>query len=213
MIRIDLLPLERQRKERTPLPRFMAMNAAIIICMLLVVWNIFLYLDTGRLQEKLTGMKKQLANLLQQTEPYDRMIAEEKKLDAWNKSATEVKNTRSFLWWEKIDEIWDVIYDAKDIWITSLEASDMSASSPSSRAGSTKTQIESSIKINCLATGASSDKMTNFRIKLKNHSGLKETFDRLNEPPQFQVIPQPDYQEGFAVKFDIELSRELKQKK
>jgi Tfp pilus assembly protein PilN len=211
MIRIDLLPLERQRKERTPLPRFLAMNAAIIICMLLLVWNIFLYRDISILQEKLAAIKKQLSNLLQQTEPYDRMLAEEKKLDSWNKAATEVKNTRSFFWWEKIDEIWDVIYNARDIWITSLEAS--SAAPSSSRAGATKTQIESSIKMNCFSAGASSEKMTSFRIKLKNHPGLKETFDRLNEPPQFQVMPQPEYQEGFVVKFDIELSRELKPKK
>lgn len=209
MIRINLLPPERQRKERTPLPRFLAMNAAIIICALLLIWNIYLYRGVKQQTIEYNTKKENLESLLKQVEPYDQMLIDETKLNEWNKAATEIKNTRSFLWWEKIDDLWNVIYSSHDIWITALQALD---GPPPGRRADTK--IEASITINCLAAGSSSDRMTSFRKELKNHPGLKETFNLgLNEPPQFQVIAQPEYKEEFAVKFDIDLAKELKIKK
>jgi len=209
MIRINLLPPERQRKERTPLPRFLAMNASIIICALLLIWDVYQYMDIKPQTAEYETKKGDLESLLKQVKPYDQMLVEETKLNAWNKAATEIKNTRSFLWWEKIDELWDVIHDCRDIWITSLQAFD---GPPPGRRADVK--IEAAISMNCFAAGSSSDRMTNFRIKLKNHLGLKEIFNLgLNEPPQFQVIAQPEYKEGFAVKFDIDMARELKTKK
>jgi hypothetical protein len=211
MIRINLLPQERQRKERTPLPRFLAMNAAIIICALLLFWNAYLFMGIKRLKTEGEAKKENLSSMLKQVEPYDQMLVEEKNLSEWNKAAAEIKNTRSFLWWEKIDELWDIIHSARDIWITSLQALD---GPPSSFRRSGDVKIEASISMNCLAAGASSERMTSFRITLKNHPGLRETFNfGLNEPPQFHVEAQPEYKEEFAVKFDIDLMRELKVKK
>jgi hypothetical protein len=209
MIRINLLPPERQRKERTPLPRFLAMNAAIIICALLLIWDVYQYRSIKQQTTVYNTQKENLDSLLKQVEPYDQMLTEETKLNEWNKAAMEIKNTRSFFWWEKIDELWDVINSCRDIWITSLQALD--GPPPGRRAGS---QIEASIIMNCFAAGSSSDRMTNFRVKLKNHPGLKEIFNLgLNEPPQFQVVAQPESKEEFAVKFDIDLAKELKTKK
>jgi len=209
MIRINLLPPERQRKEKTPLPRFLAMNASIIICALLLIWDVYQYMGINPRATEYETKKGYLESLLKQVTPYDQMLVEETKLNGWNKAATDIKNTRSFLWWKKTDELWDVIHDSRDIWITTLQAFD---GPPPGRRADVK--IEASISMKCLAAGSSSDRMTNFRIKLKNHPGLKETFNLgLNEPPQFQVIAQPGYKEEFAVKFDIDLAKELKVKK
>ncbi|MFH1230157.1 MAG: hypothetical protein V1709_01530 [Planctomycetota bacterium] len=209
MICINLLPPERQRKERIPLPRFLAMNAAIIICALLLIWNVYQYRETKQQSAIYNTKKEDLESLLKKVELYDQMLVDETELNKWNKTAAEIKNTRSFLWWEKIDELWDVIHSSHDIWITSLQALD---GPPPGRRADTK--IEASISMNCLAAGSSSDRMTSFRIELKNHPGLKETFNLgLNEPPQFQVIAQPEYKEESAVKFDIDLAKELKVKK
>lgn len=209
MIRINLLPEERRRKEKTPLPRFLAMNAAIIICLLLGTWDAYTYVDINRKTEMLRTDKDALSKLQIQTSDYNNMLAEEQKLNEWNNAAAQIKNTRQFYWWEKIDELWDVIYGARDVWITSMQAAESAPSSYRS-----KTPVSASISMNCLAAGFSSDRMTNFRIKLKSHQGLMETFNlKINEPPQFSVVAQPQTKEEFAIKFDIDMSRERKDKK
>ncbi len=206
MIRINLLPEERRRKEKTPLPRFLAMNAAIIICLLLGIWNVYMYVGIEKQTERLRTDKGNLADLQKQTLEYNKMLAEEQKLNEWNEAATQIKNTREFYWWEKIDELWDVIYGARDVWITSLQATEAAASGNRGKA-----QVSASISMGCYAAGISSERMTSFRVKLKGHQGLKETFNLgINEPPQFSVVAQPQYKEEFAVKFDIDLSREKK---
>lgn len=209
MIRINLLPEERRRKEKTPLPRFLAMNAAIIICLLMGIWNASMYVGIKQQTERLRTDKGNLVDLQKQTAEYNKMLAEEEKLNKWNEAAAQIKNTREFYWWEKIDELWDVIYGAHDVWITSLQATE--AAPPSHRS---KTPVSASISMGCFAAGMSSERMTSFRVKLKGHQGLRETFNLgINEPPQFSVVAQPQYKEEFAVKFDIDLSREKKIKK
>ena len=209
MIRINLLPEERRRKEKTPLPRFLAMNAAIIICLLLGIWNAYMYVGIKQQTDRLRTDKGSLADLQKQTSEYSKMQAEEQKLNEWNKAATQIKETREFYWWETIDDLWDVIYGARDVWITSLQAAETAP--PSFRS---KTPVSASISMGCFAAGMSSERMTSFRVKLKGHPGLKETFNLgINEPPQFSVVAQPLYKEEFAVKFDIDLSREKKIKK
>ncbi|MBI5778759.1 MAG: hypothetical protein HZA49_04825 [Planctomycetes bacterium] len=206
MIRINLLPEERRRKEKTPLPRFLAMNAAVIICLLLGIWDAYTYVDINRKTEMLRTDKDALSKLQIQTADYNTMLAEEQKLSEWNKAALQIKETREFYWWEKIDEIWDIIYGARDVWITSLLANE---SAPAGYRG--KASVSASISMNCLATGFSSERMTNFRLKLKSHQSLMETFNlKINEPPQFSVVAQPQAKEEFAVKFDIDMSRERK---
>ena len=209
MIRINLLPEERRRKEKTPLPRFLAMNAAIIVCLLLGIWDAHTYVGINQQTDKLRTDKGNLADLQRQTLAYNNMLAEEQKLNKWNEAAEQIKNTREFYWWEKVDELWDVIYGARDIWITSFQAAE---TAPGSYHG--KTPVSASISMGCFAVGMSSERMTSFRGKLKGHQGLKETFNLgINEPPQFTVVAQPQYKEEFAVKFDIDLSREKKAKK
>lgn len=206
MIRIDLLPEERRRKERTPLPRFLAMNAAIVICLLLIVWNAYMFMDIRKQKDKLRLNKEELADLQKKTADYNNMLAEEKKLSEWNNAAVQIKNTREFYWWEKIDELWDVIYGARDVWITSLQAAETAPGGLRA-----KVPVSASISMGCFAAGYSSDRMTSFRLKLKSHQGLMETFNlKINEPPQFTVVAQPQYKEEFAVKFNIDMGREKK---
>ena len=179
------------------------MNAAIIICLLLGIWNAFMYVGINQQTEKLRTDTGNLADLQKQTSEYTKMLADEQKLSEWNKAAAQIKNTREFYWWEKIDELWDVIYGARDVWITSLMASE--SAPPSSRG---KAKVSASISMGCYAAGMSSERMTSFRVKLKGHQGLMETFDLgINEPPQFILVAQPQYKEEFAVKFDIDMSR------
>jgi hypothetical protein len=209
MIRINILPEERRRKEKTPLPRFLAMNAAIIVCLLLGVWNVWMYFDIKGQSDILKSSKEELADLQKQTANYNKLLADEKKLAEWNSAATQIKNTREFYWWEKVDELWDVIYSAKDIWITSFNASE---TAPSSVRG--KAQVSAAISMGCFATGMSSDRMTSFRMRLKSHPKLKETFNLgINDPPQFTVVAQPQFKEEFAVRFDIDMSRKKETKK
>ncbi|MEW6027503.1 MAG: hypothetical protein AB1599_09445, partial [Planctomycetota bacterium] len=148
----------------------------------------------------------ELADLQKKTADYNNLLAKEAKLNEWNKAALEIKNTREFYWWEKVDELWDVIYGARDVWITSFDASEGAAGGYRG-----KVPVSAGISINCYAAGFSSERMNSFRIKLKTHQGLMETFNlKINEPPQFTVVAQPQFKEEFAVKFDINMNRAKK---
>jgi len=205
MIRINLLPIEKRRKERTPLPRFIAMNAAIVACLLLAFLVFQLYKKQGQLQTDLADAKNMLNLLQEEVKPYDELLKEESSITAWISEADKIKNSRPFMWWEKVDELWDVVVNARDVWITSLQAQD---TAQGGYKGKNRAAVTASISMNCLSAGSSPDKMTAFRKSLKSHMGLKETFNfGLNEPPQFLITSVPNTKEEFAVKFYIDLSR------
>ena len=59
MIRINLLPVERRRKEKTPLPRFLILIAGVIACLLLGVWNIQGCAQLKQTEKQLTEKKQE----------------------------------------------------------------------------------------------------------------------------------------------------------
>jgi len=210
MIKINLLPPERIRKERTPLPRFLAMIAATVICLLMIFWNVYLFTGNKQKEDELKIKQKDLNELLEKVKPYDQMLVEEKEISDWNNVAKQIKGTRTFFWWEAIDQVWDAIHSVRDVWITSLQALDGPPGSFKMVPGR-DVKVEAAISMDCFAAGSSSERMTNFRITLKNHQRIREIFNLgLNEPPELTVVAQPESQEGFAMQFKIDLSREAK---
>ncbi|MFH1226664.1 MAG: hypothetical protein V1701_02020 [Planctomycetota bacterium] len=203
MITINLLPEDKRYKERTPLPRFLLLNAAIIILLLLVFWNAVLMAKLSGKDKVLDSEQDNLGKLQQQTIDFEKKAAEEKNLSEWKKAVDSVISTRPFSWYEAVDYLCDLISGSPTIWITSLRGEEGSGSKASA-----KGQVAYTLSIGCLSATDNVEKMTEFRIKLRHHPELGKIFDLgYDDALNLVKVAMPDYTEEFALKFDIELRK------
>lgn len=210
MLKINLLPLERRHKDKTPILRLLAIYAAVVLSLVVLFWDVASYLKIGRGRQELDNQKKELVILKEATRGFDVVQKEVNNLKKRTETIETIQASRSFLWWETIDQLLDVICDNPKVWLVSLEGGGLSSKSRS-KPGQTGQQIEAELKFDCLSAGLDINLMTNFRTILKNHPGLKADFPVINEPPEFEATVQTDYKEGYALRFDITLGR-VKQK-
>lgn len=204
MITINLLPEEKRYRERTPLPRFLLLNAAIIMLLLLLFWNGYMWMTFRDKEASLKIEREALAALQAKTTDFDKKVAEEQELSGWGKSVNDVIVTRPFVWWEAIDYLWDLVTGTQSIWVTSLRGEEGSGS------GSKQSLAQVGYNMNFGALSATDDveKMNDFRIKLRHSPELIKIFDLgFQEKPNKIKQAMPDYKEEYALKFDIELQR------
>ncbi|MBI4711946.1 MAG: hypothetical protein HY762_01365 [Planctomycetes bacterium] len=207
MIKINLLPVEKRRVEKTPLPRFLLLNAVIIICLLLGFWNGYILFKLQGKEKILAESKQRLTGLNAQVKDFDKMVSDENVLSQWSKSVAEVEKTRKFLWWEQVDQLWDVVQSAPTVWLTNQLRVDDAGTSQ--LAGTTP--IEGVIVIDCLSAGDKPEPMGEFRIKLRSHPGLTNVFDMITKNPlNIEKVSMPDTTEGYALRFSMELARTKK---
>ncbi len=207
MLKINLLPFERRHKDKTPILRLLSIYAAVVLSLVVLFWDVATYLKIGRGRQELDNKKKELIILKEATSGFDTVQKEVDNLKKRTETIETIQASRSFLWWETVDQLLDVVCDNPKMWLVSLEGGELSGKSRS-KPGQ---QIEAELKFDCLSAGLDIDLMTNFRTILKNHPGLKAGFPVINEIPEFQAKVMTEYKEGWALEFEIELSR-IKQK-
>jgi len=150
----------------------------------------------------LEGVRGNLNKLQQQTVDFDKKVVEERNLSEWKKAVDSVTSTRPFLWYEAVDQLCDLVSGSPTIWITSLRAEEGGSKT------SSKGQIAYTLGFSCLSATDNLERMTEFRIKLRRHPELGKIFDLGYEDALNLVkTAMPDYQEEFALKFDIELKK------
>lgn len=209
MLRFNLLPPERRHQDKTPILRLLAIYSSVVLSLILLFWNLHTYIiKIGGCRKILADKKNELTILKEATRDFDVVQKEVVNLNKRTQIIETIKSSRAFLWWETIDQLLDVICDNPRVWITSLKGGGQSGKSR----GRSGQGIEAELAFDCLSAGLDPDLMTKFRTILKNHPGLTTVFPLINEPPEFEaVIMKDESKEGWALRFDIELSR-IKQK-
>jgi hypothetical protein len=203
MLQINLIPVERRRKEKTPLPRLFAILGSVAICITLLMLDIKIVLDTNNLKTILNDKSKELSNLQETLKDFPLLQERSKTLIVWKSAADEIKNSRPFKWWQAVDILLDILNDFPTIWISSFQTADKGQMRDS------KTPVEAMIKMDCLSLDGSTELMTKFRRRLKNTPELTQTIfsGGINEELSFDLIPLSEAKEEWAVKFLIELYR------
>ncbi|MBI4834593.1 MAG: hypothetical protein HY811_07235 [Planctomycetes bacterium] len=207
MLKINLIPFERRRKERTPLPRFVGIIIAVVVCLGVLGWDVKTMMDTKKVKQDITEKNVELAKVEAILNQIPALEQKKNDLKKWKEAAEKITKSRVFKWWHAIDTLFDVLHENQTVWVTSFECADKAI-------GGTRTKkaIEAMIKMNCQAVAPDESKnpiiiMTDFRRRLKNTPELIDIFNGgINEELTFK-LNATDAKEDWIADFQIELYR------
>lgn len=119
MIRINLLPPERRRPERTPLPRFVLILIGAGLATGIIVYLVLLGIKIGIENKTGSDLDTQLAKLRKDTSEYKEYKAEVDSIAAREK-AIKALATRPVFWSEIVDALWTVINAQETMWVSEI---------------------------------------------------------------------------------------------
>ena len=125
MIRVNLLPLEYRKVERTPVMRFVAIILGVVISASAIA--AFLYVHFGMLVKVVSEHEKLEQTYYTKKSAADRSIALQREANEYRKRRQTIEQAGSgrILWSRKIDQLADVIHNKGDskrhlVWLTAL---------------------------------------------------------------------------------------------
>jgi len=174
MIKVNLLPPEYRKVERTPIMRFVVILAGVVLSASAI--GAFLYVHFGMLVKSVSDREK-----LEETYITKKVIADNSRSLA--REASEYKKRREtiekigrsrMLWSMKLDELCDIIHNKGDakrhqVWLTQLRTLGASGSSPAG------------LYIRGFSGGSEIHRLSDFHLDLKN-SEFFEDFLSIDNP-------------------------------
>ena len=134
MIRINLLPEEYRRADRTSPKVFAAMIAAVVLSCSVFGWFGLIYFgDLRALEKKHEAVTNTLTTETKRAAYYDQLVKEEKEFSKRSDTIQSIASSR-LLWTKILEELIDVVNNNTDrhvAWFTSLDIKEGSKSGPS----------------------------------------------------------------------------------
>lgn len=124
MIRVNLLPLDKRRPERTPLPRLIAIFAGVLVTFALAAGDVFFFIEISIQEGKLEEQNRIKEDCKNQVREYEQIKAQKEAAEQRKAAIDSIRGTRRFLWSFEIDKLSDVINDCPKVWLTSLKCGD-----------------------------------------------------------------------------------------
>ncbi len=208
MIRINLLPVEKRKAERTPVPRFFMIVATAGLAAGIAFYIMYVVLairaETERIMEKQAAFNR----LLPQIEEFDRWSKRKKEAEGKYREITSViTRDMEIGYWRAVNAIWDVIHNHRKVWIDDLKVMDAKAA-----AGEMKRHYPDSresppyaITMRCHVAGSEVKEMTRFREALKNDPVLAGCLPVINYNPDWKVDEEKDFAERYSISFSVAL--------
>lgn len=206
MIKINLLPVEKRKTERTPLPRMLLIMGTAAVAMIAILANVVVYLQIIGIENSIQERKDTLERLKPRVDEHDRLTAQVARLQA---KVREIESLvkREVEYWRAVNALWDVIQESPKVWIDDLRILDSSAASgeikridPESKDGSPY-----GVTMRCHVAGDEVVEMTAFRDKLKKHPFLMEFLSTVNFNVDWRVEPEKDFAEDSSISFQVSI--------
>src|SRR5262245_21878051 len=123
MIKINLLPTEKRKAERTPLPRFLLIASTAAAFFILLFYNLFVLKMISDTTEEIKRQQQILADLRPDVELHDKLLAEETAL---NNKVRKIESliSRELDYWPTVNALWDVIHNNPRVWIDDIRILD-----------------------------------------------------------------------------------------
>jgi hypothetical protein len=207
MIRINLLPTEKRKAERTPLPRFLLIASTAAAFFILLFYNLFILKMISDTTSEIKQQQDTLARLRPDVELHDKLLAEETALKNKVREIESLIN-REVEYWRTVNALWDVIHNNPRVWIDDLRILDIrQAPGELKRVDpDNKEPVAYGIAMRCHVAGDEVTEMTKFRKALKDHPILQETLTLINFNVQWAVQDEKNAttgEESHSIDFDI----------
>ena len=203
MIRINLLPSEKRKAERTPLPHFflILVNAAALLLFGAGIVYFTLIKIPAVERDIVTNL-----NLRRDLQPkVDEHDALQKDLEAVKLKVQQIDQltTRSVEWWQAVNAVWDVIQENPKVWIDDVKMLDgkVAATEVKKNDPATKDNPPFGLTMRCHVSGEDVATITKFRTSLKTNPILLRIMPDVNINVDWKKDDEKDFQEKYSLSF------------
>ncbi|MBI2931463.1 MAG: hypothetical protein HYY16_07405 [Planctomycetes bacterium] len=208
MIRINLLPAEKRKPERTFRARtglvMVGVDAAAITVVALVC--ALLYMRVSDVQRKIDDQTKVRDSLAGAVKEHGTLS---QSISALSTQVSEIQQTvgRKVEWWRAMDALWDVIQQNPRIWVSEIQVLDARTAEGQGK----KYNPEFSKKppygllVRCHCAGKEVSALTKFRMDLKRSPDLNRWFGEINWDAQWRTSDEREFVEKFRMDFEVAL--------
>jgi len=206
MIKINLLPLDKRKTERTPLKGAGLMIADALVIGVFAVLVIISLLQIGNVKADIEAQKKTLDSLQADVARHDKLKNEVAGLERDLGDLEKVTATRPFEWSVIFDALWDVIHKHKRVWVDSMELAEGKQMENKFKQMDPKANVANfryGIVLRCHVGGIDLKSMTSFRRDLREHPVLARYFPGMNFDVQYSTMEQKDFTEKWSIDFEV----------
>jgi len=207
MIKINLLPTEKRKAERTPLPRFLLIASTAAAFFILLFYNLWIL---KRISDTVDATKEQnniLASLKPKVDEFERLSAEETAL---KNKVKEIESliTRDVEYWRMVNALWEVIHQNQRVWIDDIRILDSKTAPGELRRSDpeTKEAVAYGVSMRCHVAGEEVTEMTKFRKALKDNTILQETLTLINFDIDWKVNDEKEKDSAETHSIDFMIS-------
>lgn len=202
MIRVNLLPAEFRRRDRTPLRVFGALIAAVVA----VCACGFYYADTyfgelGGVEARLAEVKSEVAGLLPQVKHHDSLVREKDDYTARATTIHEISKSR-ISWTKKIDELIDITNAGEPreetgegylVWFGNLDISQnvLEKGGKKKKKGSDEVETAGNVRLQGMCATQQMSSVVAFLSDLKSNEEFFRDFAMI-EDPKADLVDQED---------------------
>ncbi|HZN61201.1 MAG TPA: DUF948 domain-containing protein [Planctomycetota bacterium] len=206
MIKINLLPLDKRKTERTPLKGAGLMIADALVAGVVVILVIISLIQIGHVNTQIDQQTKTLASLQDDVRKHDQLLAKSIQLQKDFNDLEMITAARPFLWSEVFDAIWDAVNKHKRVWLDTIEVTDGKQMDTKFKQMDGKTPFQGGkygIALKSHVGGIDVKGMTAFRGELKENEVLSRFFPVVNFDTQWSVMEQKEFADKFSIDFDV----------
>jgi hypothetical protein len=206
MIKINLLPTEKRKAERTPLPRFLLIASTAAAFFILLFYNLWIMKRISDKKDEIAQQQAELQRLQPFVQEHDRLLARQGELQ--NK-VREIEGliTRDVEFWRTVNALWEVIHQNPRVWIDDIRILDARNAPGELRRGdpSTKEAVAYGVTMRAHVAGEEVTEMTKFRKALKDNLILQETLTLINFDVDWAIQNESDkdIEETHSIQFNI----------
>lgn len=208
MIKINLLPTEKRKAERTPLPRFLLIASTAAAFFILLFYNLWVLKMISDVVDETKRQNQVLADLQAGVAEHDRLLAQETEL---KNKVKEIEGliSRDVEYWKLVNALWDVIHSNPRVWIDDFRILDARSAPGDLRRVNpeAKDAVAYGVSFRCHVAGDEVVEMTKFRKSLKDHPVLQEILTLINFNVMWSVSDDKnkDLEDSHFIDFDISM--------
>jgi hypothetical protein len=207
MIKINLLPTEKRKAERTPLPRFLLIASTAAAFFILLFYNLWILKLISDKKDEIAGQQAELQRLQPFVQEHDKLLARQTELQ--NK-VREIEGLvkRDVEFWRTVNALWEVIHQNQRVWIDDIRILDAKTAPGELRRSDpeTKEAVAYGVTMRCHVAGEEVSEMTKFRKALKENTILQETLTLINFDVDWKVNEEKEKESSETHSIDFAIS-------